>query len=286
MSRSFCGAIINVLDFSHPHVESIFEEGLWGFPENNVNKRRWELLERGCILLLYGKHKGNKGVYLKGVLTEKFVNRNPVRYWREPTGYPLQIRMNIEGSLEKANPVLREELRGLGVRILGAKADRWSLIVFGEGGTYPYSTFRAILDAFDARNIVEMPMDHEGVKRMIHNIGILQGKISEMEVELDNYRLDVAWRRLQRANPYIVFEVHLHGNMEEALTKLKHARDIWNSKPVLVTTGDMVERAYSVASGAFHEILDELRIVTVEDIKELYNRKREYKAVESRLGIS
>jgi hypothetical protein len=71
MSRSFCGAIINVLDFSHPHVESIFEEGLWGFPENNVNKRRWELLERGCILLLYGKHKGNKGVYLKGVLTEK-----------------------------------------------------------------------------------------------------------------------------------------------------------------------------------------------------------------------
>jgi len=80
--------------------------------------------------------------------------------------------------------------------------------------------------------------------------------------------------------------VHLHGNMEEALTKLKHARDIWNSKPVLVTTGDMVERAYSVASGAFHEILDELKIVTVEDIKELYNRKREYKAVESRLGIS
>jgi len=55
---------------------------------------------------------------------------------------------------------------------------------------------------------------------------------------------------------------------------------------VLVTTGDMVERAYSVASGAFHEILDELKIVTVEDIKELYNRKREYKAVESRLGIS
>jgi hypothetical protein len=41
-----------------------------------------------------------------------------------------------------------------------------------------------------------------------------------------------------------------------------------------------------VASGAFHEILDELKIVTVEDIKELYNRKREYKAVESRLGIS
>jgi len=275
MSESSCGAIINILDFSHPHVRSIFEEGLWGFPENPVNRRRWDLLEKGCILLLYGKHKGNKGVYLRGVLTEKFINRNPVKYWEEPTGYPLQIRMRIEGSIESANPVLREELRDLGVKMLRAKTDRWSLLVFGEGGTYPYNIFNRIIDAFEARNLKEISPDHEGVKRMIHNIGVLQGRISEMEVELDGYRIDVAWKKLQKANPYIVFEVHLHGNLEEALTKLKHARDIWNSKPVLVTTREMVKKAYDVASGAFHEILEELKIVAVEDIKELHDRKRE-----------
>jgi hypothetical protein len=46
-----------------------------------------------------------------------------------------------------------------------------------------------------------------------------------------------------------------------------------------------VGRTCSIASEAFHEILNELKIVTVEDIKELYDRKREYKAVESRLRI-
>jgi hypothetical protein len=89
-----------------------------------------------------------------------------------------------------------------------------------------------------------------------------------------------------RADPYIVFEVHIHGNLEEALTKLKHARDMWNSKPILVTRADIVKKALEVASGAFHEIYDELKIVPIDEIIDLYKKKEEYKYAESRLGIS
>jgi len=64
--KTFCGAIVNVLDFSHPHVRSLFEESLWGFPNKHVNRLRWSLLSEGCIIFFYGNYN-NKGIYLKSI---------------------------------------------------------------------------------------------------------------------------------------------------------------------------------------------------------------------------
>jgi hypothetical protein len=286
-----CAALVNVLSFSHPHVKSLFSEGLWGFPDNAVNRRRWLCLEGGSVVFLYGNYNNNKGAYLKGVLRERFENHEPVSYWiQNPTGYPLQVRVDIAGKLEEAVPVLRGELAELGVRMLRAAADRWSLLVFGdvEGATYGLEVFRRIEENFEVRNVKAPPvLDHDAAKEMLYKIGLLQGKVSLKEVELDGYKIDVAWKRVpkERADPYISFEVHIHGNLEEALTKLKHARDMWNSKPILVTTQDRVGKAYEVASGAFHEIADELKIITLEDVRSLYDKKREFKDFESRLGL-
>jgi hypothetical protein len=260
------------------------------FSDNRTNRNRWELLKKGCAILIYGNYNHNKGVYLRGTLIEKFERREPVEYWKlNKTGYPLQIRIKVEGRLEEAIPVLKEELANEGVKLCKVPYDRWSLIVFGNfaGATYSSDVFERVLGLYDARNRkIKLKADHDTIKELIYKIGLLQGKISQKEVQIDNYKLDVAWRRIPRADPYIVFEVHIHGNLEEALTKLKHARDMWNSKPILVTRADIVKKALEVASGAFHEIYDELKIVPIDEIIDLYKKKEEYKYAESRLGIS
>ena len=289
MGIKTCGAIINVLDFSHPHVKSLFEEGLWGFPDKPVNRNRWRLLEKGCNILIYGNYNHNKGVYLKGTLIEKFESHEPVEYWiQNKKGYPLQVKINVEDKLENVTPVLKGELAEKGVKICKAKYDRWSLIIFGNfsGATYSFDVFERVLELYDARNKkIELKPDHDTVKEIIHKIGVLQGKLSQKEVPIDSFKLDVVWRRIPQAVPYIVFEVHIHGNLEEALTKLKHARDIWNSKPILVTKREMIREARNIASGAFHEIYDELKILSIDEIVDLYRKKNEYKVVESKLGI-
>jgi hypothetical protein len=290
MSLKPIGALVNVLNFSHPHVKSLFSEGLWGFPDNTVNRKRWNLLETGCTIFFYGNYNNNKGVYLKGNLKEKFESHEPVKYWvQNPIGYPLQIRVDILGKLEEVTPVLKGELVDFGVKVFRA-LDRWSLLIFGDipGATYSFEMFKRIEENYEARNKkipYKTELDHETVKDLIHQIGLLQEKISIKEIELDGYKIDVAWKRLQRADPYIVFEVHIRGNLEEALTKLKHARDMWNAKPILVTTRDQTSVAYNIASGAFHEIIDELKIITLEEINALYEKKKEFRSFESKLGL-
>lgn len=66
-------ALVNVLNFHHPHVQSIFNEGLWGFPEDKlgINKRKWALLEVGGEVLLYGEYKGVKGIWFLCKIIDK-----------------------------------------------------------------------------------------------------------------------------------------------------------------------------------------------------------------------
>ena len=56
--------IINILSFSHPHVESLFKEGLWGFPHDKlgVNRRRWDRLKPGVPVLIYGEYNMVRGM--------------------------------------------------------------------------------------------------------------------------------------------------------------------------------------------------------------------------------
>lgn len=289
-------AIINVLSFRHPHVDSLFKEGLWGFPEDKqgVNRKRWNSLKPGMPILVYGDLDGVKGVFLRATLVRKVENHEPVEYWvKNPTGYPLQIYLKIESEtdLSRVQPVRKEELT-LAMPIFRQRADRWSLIVFGEeagkGVTYLVKSFSSVLTEFEVRNrriVLEKP-DHEKIKEIIYQMGVMQRRVSEKEVELDGYLIDVAWRKVPRGDPYIVFEVHVSGNMEEALTKLKHANDIWNSQPlVLVTTGGQVEKAINIISGSFHEIKDKFKVIDWEEVRKLYESKSEYKKLESMLGI-
>jgi predicted RNA-binding protein len=296
------GCLINLLSSSHPHFRSFLVEGLWGFPDNRVNRRRWSLLEPGGEALLYFEHKGVKGVWGLARIVDVFERRRPVGYWvGRPSGFPLQVRLELEAPVrhkptpgspidpswfDGVTPLRREEAAALGVKLLRSRADRWSIIAFGAGG-YSIEVFERLKGEFAVRNAAAKPgaPSHEDVKRILEEVGRMQGRYVTVEEPIDGKRLDVAWRRIQRAVPYAVFEVCIGGDLYADLMKLKHAVDLWNSIAVLVTTRDRVEEARKWIEGALHEVAQNFRIVTVEEIVELYERKRSYKELEAKLGL-
>lgn len=127
---------------------------------------------------------------------------------------------------------------------------------------------------------------HDRIREMLYEIGQIERKVSEKEYRIDGERIDVAWKRIETGNPYAVFEVQVGGNFYEALAKLKHAWDKWNSRPFLVTTEQYKERALVWVKGSFHEIQGEIRIVDCERVKELYEAIKKTKSIKEELGIS
>ncbi|MEZ0345923.1 MAG: hypothetical protein ABWK01_05175 [Infirmifilum sp.] len=300
------GCIINLLSSEHPHFRSFLLEGLWGFTDIKVNRKRWSALKPGMRALLYFNHHEEKGVWGIGEVVEVFESKEPVSYWiQNPRGFPLQVRLSLvhpvrhkfrpEAPLEakvfdRVVPVRKGELAALGVKQLKPQADQWSLILFGEGdaATYPGTVFEKVLEEFSLRNSKsEIPdrLSHDEAVELIAEIGKLQGRFVEREVELEGKRVDVVWKVLERSAPRIAFEVSIGGDLYADLVKLKHAVDMWNSIAVLVTTREKKEEALKWLGGAFHEVRDYFRVLTVEELLELYKRKLSYKELESRLGL-
>lgn len=85
---------------------------------------------------------------------------------------------------------------------------------------------------------------HNTIIHMIAQIGKWEGKYPETEYQLGNLgKLDVVWKRIKTGHPSHAFEVQIKGNFYQALAKLKHALDVWNSTPVLVTTDQFFTQA-------------------------------------------
>lgn len=83
----------------------------------------------------------------------------------------------------------------------------------------------------------------------------------------------------------MVFLCSARGNFYEALTKLKHAWDKWNSKPFLVTTDDFITQARNLLEGSFHEMKDDARIINWKDVVELHNLLAGACEIKTRLRI-
>lgn len=161
--------LINLLSSEHEHFESFTAEGLWGFPDNDLNRKRWSTLQRGSKALLYFEHRGVKGIWGLARVVEVFESKSRVKYWVEdPEGYPLQVRLELvkpieykiapDRPLDKAlfdavKPVRRDEAANLGVGVLKAQADRWSLVIFGhQDATYSANVFNELENRLLKRN--------------------------------------------------------------------------------------------------------------------------------------
>ena len=134
---------------------------------------------------------------------------------------------------------------------------------------------------------MERVPEHSRIKELLIKLGKLSGYIVEQEYPFSDIkeRLDVVWRRVVASVPTFVFEVHIGGSMHQALTKLKHAYDVWNSNIYLVVKDDDYDRATQYVKGAFHEIRNQLRIVKLSKILELYEIQRKDYLLKSEVGF-
>lgn len=93
------------------------------------------------------------------------------------------------------------------------------------------------------------------------------------------------WRRVTKSVPTYVFEIQVGGDIYQALAKLKDAFDLWNSHIFIVAPESERRKVNNLLSGAFHEIGSRINFIELEQVDELYQRKKNYKDFERELGI-
>jgi hypothetical protein len=132
---------------------------------------------------------------------------------------------------------------------------------------------------------IQTPETHQQIQGLLAEIGRLQKYVVDVEFPIENRRVDVTWRRVQRSVPSYVFEVQVGGNITEALAKLKHAYELWNSHIFLVGKPEHRNPSSQLCDGSFHEIKDRLRFLELGQVEELHRRKLAYRNFEDELGI-
>jgi len=126
---------------------------------------------------------------------------------------------------------------------------------------------------------------HEQVKKKLTEIGKLQNYLAEPEYPFDIGKIDVVWRRVTNSVPTYAFEIQVGGDVYHALAKLKHAFDLWNSHIFIVASEAERSKVGNLLSGTFHEISGRIKFIVLEQVEELYKRKKSYLDFERELGI-
>jgi len=128
---------------------------------------------------------------------------------------------------------------------------------------------------------------HDQMKEMLLELGKIEGYIAEKEYIFPDTgeRLDVVWRRVAASVPIYVFEVQIGGNLHQALVKLKHAHDLWNSNIFMISEEKDLQKINQLLGGAFHEIRDRVKTLTVEKIKKVHEIQIEDNKLKKEIGF-
>jgi predicted RNA-binding protein len=129
---------------------------------------------------------------------------------------------------------------------------------------------------------------HEQAVQRIYELGEIIGYIPEKKWRREGYEYDVVWHKPPREGPKCVFEVHIKGNLGDALLRLKHAHDRWESQLFLVSTEDQLNEAKTkYLTGALHELAETgaLTLLKIDEVKEFHNFKSQYEWLEKRFGL-
>jgi len=262
---------------------AIKEGGVWGVKP--TLKKLWDKLSEGDILAFYASTPIS-GVIGFGRIKSKSIENTLIWPDEKNSGKAIwthRFRFEIihflkDENLWKTKKVPITDLRIPRAAGLNFIRERSAAIAMLQRADVDWGTNLTPLISPEAAKITEIKeiSPHEDAKNKIFDIGVLQGWISKKEFPLDGDRLDTVWirRGVEGANPAVVFEVHDKGDPDKALGKLKHARDKWNSKPAIVTTEECVPKINQLLGGRFHEIADEIKILTLEDIKKLYDAEK------------
>lgn len=262
---------------SPPNWMEAFAKGnIWGLRQRQ--KRRWENLAENDIILFYVTQPV-AGIIGYGSVQTKFIQDQPLWFDEIKDGkviWPLRFEFNVDYCL----PPDRWELDRVTSDTLKLK------VAVGFQSAKPQLAEQIISQLKQVRfeQPVEEPL-HRELQHKLVEIGKLQKFIGETEYPFDIGKLDVVWRRIERSVPTYVFEVQIGGDLYHALTKLKHAFDLWNSRLFLVVSQENQVKARKLLLGTFHEISERITFIELGKVDELYKRKRGYLDFEKELGM-
>ena len=263
--------------------QTAFEYGsIWGLQATTRQTTLWESISQGDYVLFYATSPVS-GIIGYGVVRTKFRQDKPLWPQEVREGkviWPHRFEFDVKfcfpqdrwGTQRIVSDAVRAIARG------GFQAIREELaneVIKGLPGV-----------AITPPSIEEKAVSpHDEIKTKLVEIGRLQKLIAESEYDMDGAKLDVVWRRIDRAVPAYVFEVQIGGDLYHAIGKLKHAFDLWNSNIFLIVSNEDVPKANELLTGTFHEIIGKVKLLELGKIDELFKRKKAYRDFEAELGI-
>lgn len=251
-----------------------FENGIWGLiPEL---EHHWLKIAPGDLVLFYciAPVKGFVGA---GIIRAKFKQTEP--YWKEEVEakqvkWPYRFEFDVTHLIPLGNwPSLSISNKDFNLAILA--------------GINPVKDFEKAMEVPDKLKftVIEPVKPEKEVASRIFEIGKIQRMIVESDVPVDQSILDVAWKRTIRSVPTFAFSIELEGDLNLPVQTLKHAHDLWNSRPFLITDQEKLQEANEITTGLYHEFSSSLKILTPYQIQELHDSKKAYYDLEEKYGL-
>jgi len=265
-------------------------DNVWGVREGL--KRFWDQISIGDILIFYATSPVS-GVIGIGKVESKLKQDKPL--WPDEVRenkviYPYRFGFIAEYVVSKPywqnNKINIRDLRIQYRSGLNSISDKDALkTLFGRMDSVWNTKLISLVSVKEEKKI-EKPLNlHDEMKEKILEIGKIERFISETEYPMNSQRLDVVWRRVAASVPTYVFEVQIGGNVYQALAKLKHAYDIWNSNIFLIIRRESIGNVEELLGGVFHEIKYKLKIITTDKIYRLFEIQKEDVGLKSELGL-
>jgi hypothetical protein len=257
--------------------ETAIAGNIWGVVEGL--KSTWEKLQKGDILLFYATSP-IKGIIGVGKIKNKFKQDKPL--WAKEIKenrviWPYRYDFEVEFLLPRSDWENKKvNVTGLNVNIrsgLNLIKDKEAIKLLLQRMDEAWNTeLIKLVEEIPERIPSKKVSMHDEIKEKLLELGKIEGYIAEKEYIIPDLgeRLDVVWRRVAASVPTYAFEIQIGGNLHQALSKLKHAYDIWNSNIFLISTKEDLPKINQLLSGTFHEIRDRIRVLNVEKINEVY----------------
>ena len=277
--------------------DTAFKYGnIWGLKQ--TQRHLWESINENDKVLFYAT-KPVGGIIGYGVVRTKFKQDQPL--WPDELKeykviWPLRFEFDVEFCLPPdkwaSGKIISKELwPRAGFQLLSQNIGE-KLVSTMRAAEYAVKDAEPLLISEAAVEFVsvaekigETLPSHDDIKKTLVQIGKLQNYVAEQEYPFDIGKLDVVWRRIEQSVPTYVFEVQIGGDVYHALAKLKHAFDLWNSHIFVVASEAERSKVGNLLLGTFHEISSRIKFIKLEQIEELYKRKKSFLDFEKELGI-
>jgi hypothetical protein len=274
------------------------QKNIWGL--KRTQRHLWERLNEKDVLLFYVTSPVS-GIIGHGTVRMKFRQDQPL--WPQEIKekkviWPLRFEFNIARCLPfdkwQTSKVTSRELFPRGgfqaldhaiARQLASKFTSLPKEYYVETPTLISTEETPPIYPPELLQAEQASPSHDELKHRLVEIGQLQGYLADEEYVFDIGKLDVVWRRVLHSVPTYAFEIQVGGDVYHALSKLKHAFDLWNSHIFIVASQADYSKVRNLLSGTFHEISDQTKFIELGKVEELHRRKKAYLDFEKELGI-